>query len=206
MEKNFLLDVDGTLWDTTEVVAGAWNRAVQADGFPCGKITASMLTQLFGKPMDSIALALFPEADAERRARLLERCCRYEHADLLACSEDLLYPTVRETIAALSETHRLFIVSNCQSGYIELFLEKAGLSQYITDFECYGNTGKSKSENIRLVAERNGLESPVYVGDTEGDREAARGAGISFIHAAYGFGRVSECDRAIHCFAELLHL
>lgn len=84
---------------------------------------------------------------------------------------------------------KVFIVSNCQSGYIELFLKKTGLAPYVTDTECFGDTGMKKAENIRLVVARNGLQQPVYVGDTKGDEEAAHEAGVPFVHAAYGFGR-----------------
>ena len=40
----------------------------------------------------------------------------------------------------------IYVVSNCQKGYIELMLEKTGMSEYITDFECYGNTGSGKAD------------------------------------------------------------
>ena len=40
------------------------------------------------------------------------------------------------------------------------------------------------------MAERLGLQAPVYVGDTVLDYEAAKAAGVPFIHAAYGFGKV----------------
>ena len=36
--------------------------------------------------------------------------------------------------------------------------------------------------------ERNRITSAAYVGDTQGDLEAARLAGIPFVWAAYGFG------------------
>ena len=46
-------------------------------------------------------------------------------------------------------------------------------------------------------------EEAVYIGDTKGDQEAAKLAGISFIHAAYGFGQVEDADAVIHEFAGL---
>ena len=100
---------------------------------------------------------------------------------------------------------RLFIVSNCQCGYIELFLEKNRLESLITDFECFGNTGMSKGENIRLLLERNGLkpQQTVYVGDTQGDYEATVEAGIPFILAAYGFGKVPQAKASIAHMEEL---
>ena len=60
------------------------------------------------------------------------------------------------------------------------------------DSECFGKTQKSKAENIAAICQRNDLKDAVYIGDTEGDRLAAMKAGVGFIHASYGFGRVSE--------------
>ena len=88
-------------------------------------------------------------------------------------------------------------------GYIELFLKKTGLGSFITDFECAGNTGHPKGYNIRLVADRNHLEHPVYVGDIDGDRVASEEAGVPFCHASYGFGEVDHADYVIKNFSEL---
>lgn len=60
-----------------------------------------------------------------------------------------------------------------------------------------------KGDNIRRLAERNGLTDSVYVGDIQGDYDASREAGVKFIHAAYGFGTVAEDVPAIWCIAEL---
>ncbi|MNC77179.1 Phosphoglycolate phosphatase [compost metagenome] len=49
------------------------------------------------------------------------------------------------------------------------------------------------------------MQSPVYLGDTEGDYAAAQKAGIPFIYARYGFGDVKGYDKAIDSFAELLN-
>ena len=102
----------------------------------------------------------------------------------------ILYDKMPETIRALSKRYRLFIVSNCQSGYIEAFLKNTGLGDCITDFTCPGDTGKLKGDNIRIIMERNGITEAVYVGDTQGDADACRMAGIPMIFAAYGFGEV----------------
>lgn len=204
--KNIILDVDGTLWDTTEVVAGAWNRAISEAGGTAAVVTSSRLKKEFGKTMDVIANSLFPDADERTKALLLEQCCKYEHEFLSENSDNLLFPDVKETLQKLSEKCRLFIVSNCQSGYIELFMEKAGIEEYITDYECFGDTGRSKGENIKLVMERNNLEDAVYVGDTQGDYEASLYAGIPFVFAKYGFGSPEGCYMAIGGIKELLNL
>ena len=86
---------------------------------------------------------------------------------------------------------------------MEAFLDYFGFWHYIKDIECYGNTGKNKGENIRLVVERNQIKNPVYVGDIQGDYDASKAAGVKFIHAAYGFGTIDEAVPAIHSLDEL---
>ena len=39
---------------------------------------------------------------------------------------------------------------------------------------------------------RNGMKHPLYIGDTQGDYNAASAAGVPFLHAAYGFGSIDR--------------
>lgn len=204
--ENIIFDVDGTLWDSTEVVAQAWNKAIAEVGGTKAVVNAAILKREFGKTMKVIADNLFPDADEATKALLMKKCCAYEHEALEENEETLLYPAVVETIKELAQRYRLFIVSNCQTGYIELFMKKAGVEAYIEDWECFGDTGKVKGENIRLLMERNKLAGAVYVGDTQGDYEATQLARIPFIFAQYGFGSVENPAQAIECFEELLPL
>lgn len=201
---SIILDIDGTLWNTTAIVAEAWNEVLTSRPDVPADVTAERLQQLFGKPLTTIADILFPNLPKKERYDLIDQCCEREHEYLRATREHLLYPEVAETIRSLSGKYRMFIVSNCQSGYIELFMEKNGLTSCITDLECPGYTGLEKGDNIRLVIERNHLERPVYVGDTEGDQQASAAAGIPFCYAAYGFGKVKDPDYVIRKFSDLL--
>jgi phosphoglycolate phosphatase len=70
--KNIILDVDGTLWDTTEVVAVAWNRAISEVGGTNAIITPSVLKREFGKSMDVIANNLFSDASERERELILQ--------------------------------------------------------------------------------------------------------------------------------------
>ena len=106
-------------------------------------------------------------------------------------------------VTELKEKYPLYIVSNCQSGYIEAFLDHYGFRKYFEDIECYGNNLKQKGDNIRLLADRNGLTEAVYVGDIQGDYDASCHAGVGFIHAAYGFGTIAADVPEIHTFEEL---
>lgn len=171
---------------------------------PDTPITADRLKQEFGKPMDEIAANLFPTLSESQRALVMESCCEYEEFYLENAREPLLFDGVKETILTLSQNYAVCIVSNCQKGYIELFLKKTGLENAITDFECFGNTGLSKGENIRLLMERAQITDAVYVGDTKGDADACTFAGIPFIFAEYGFGSPTHYAHKITRFPELL--
>ena len=200
-----IFDVDGTLWDSTDVVKDAWNRAFIESGFPDPKITADRLKGLFGLPMADIIRDIFPEGTAEEIERLTPVIYGYEDRYLLE-SGGKLYPGIIDTIAALSERVPVFIVSNCQSGYIELFMKKTGCKEYITDHLCPGDTGLYKAENIIKIAKDNGIRYPVYVGDTVMDRDACDKAGCVFIYARYGFGEVKGCEHIIDSPKELTEL
>lgn len=201
-----ILDIDGTLWNSTQVVADAWNAVLAERGDIPFQLTAERLMQLFGRPVPIIADILFPFLEKEERYELIHNCCKREHEYLRTYEKSILYPGVAETIRALAERVPLFIVSNCESGYIELFAEKTGLGDCIKDSECPGRTGLGKGANIRLVAERNHLHHALYVGDIDGDRQASEEAGVQFCYASYGFGEVERADYVIHQFFDLMDL
>ena len=127
-----------------------WNQAIIEEGITDVHLTGEILKGLFGKTMDVIARNILPEATEEQRERILERCCRYEHEALAASEEDITYPQVIEVIRTLAERYPLFIVSNCQSGYIELFLEKTGLGKFC---DRYGMLWECKNVQRERISE-----------------------------------------------------
>lgn len=203
MKQGIIFDMDGTLWDSAENVVASWNAAIEKSGFVQRKLTEADIKRVMGKTMDVIADELFSELPVEKRVQLLHICCEAEN-EYLREHGGMLYDGVKDTLKKLGERYHLYIVSNCQKGYIEAFLDFYRLWDNIEDIECYGNNLLQKGENIRLVAERNSLDGAVYVGDIQADYDASRKAGVSFIHAAYGFGTVDAKVPGIHTFKELL--
>ncbi len=201
--KGIVFDMDGTLWDASEQVTAAWNLALAKKPDTAGiHVTVGQIQSLMGKTMTVIFDALIPSVGEQRRLEIADDCCREEN-NYLRSHGAKLYPRVAETLQALSRDYRLFIVSNCQDGYIEAFLSYYKLGGLIADTECFGRTGKNKGDNIRILAERNHLEHGVYVGDTQLDFESAQYAGMPFIHAAYGYGEVKDAAFSVSTFSEL---
>lgn len=202
MIDSILFDLDGTLWDSTEIVAEAWNEVLEKEPKVDMTLTAGDLKKLFGRPLPVIASMLFTELPEKEQLDLMDRCCHQEHI-ALSKKCGTLFPELENTLKILHKKYKLCIVSNCEDGYIETFLKASGLASYFTDFECPGNSGLLKGDNNKLVIKRNQLKSPIYVGDTQGDADAAAYAAIPFIYAKYGFGSVKDYKYSINSFAEL---
>lgn len=196
-----IFDLDGTLWDSSETVAQAWTAALSKLNL-AKTLTRDDLTREMGKPMDVIMADFFPELPEERRLAIMPALCE-EETELLAVKGGALYPDVAETLERLHERYRLFIVSNCQQGYIESFLTAHSFGSVFEGHLCWGDTGLPKGGTNRELIRRYELKAPIYIGDTEGDRLSASEAGIPFIHAAYGFGSVTEECPRLGRFSEL---
>ncbi len=201
MKKGVIFDMDGTLWDSTEIVAKSWTDAVRQCGIAHKTITPDDMRSVMGLTMDKIAAILF--SDTENQTKLLDYCCKVENEYIIKFG-GVLYPDLEETWSKLKDNgYHLYIVSNCQKGYIEAFLEHYGFGSYFEDIECFGNNGLKKGENIKNVVRRNNLDCAIYVGDIQGDYDAAMEAGVEFIHAAYGFGTINTAVRKINKFSDL---
>ena len=202
MKKGIIFDMDGTLWDPSENVAISWTEKVRELGYDFPDITQQDVMGVMGLTMDRIADKLFGSLPLEERRELLDRCCDNEEQYLLRHG-GVLYPDLEKTLIRLKKKYHLYIVSNCQSGYIETFLEHYGFGEYFDDIECYGNNLKGKGDNIALIVSRNGLDRAWYVGDIQGDYDSTMEAGINFIHAAYGFGTIDHPVPELERFSDL---
>ena len=201
MKKAILFDLDGTLWDSVPQLLEVYNEVLSRHPEAGHLLTLEEMRSFMGKNRAALAAAVFPDVSPEAADELVGECFDKE-MDVLAVHHAAPFSHLKETLTKLSQTYTLAVVSNCQRGYIELFFDTMGAGEYFTDHEC-AETGLSKGENIRLVMERNGLEKAFYIGDTQGDMEAADVAGIPFVHAAYGFGKPDRETLAIHDLSQL---
>ena len=199
---SLIFDLDGTLWNSADTVAEAWNTALEKAGYDI-RITGNDVLKQMGKPMDAIMRDAFGDTITKDQTMEFLEILSVEEINHIEKTGGKLMPALEETLSLLKEKYRLFIVSNCQKGYIEAFLKAHKLSEYFEGFMCWGDTKLPKAETNKQLIARYSLKNPVYIGDTEGDHISAEGAGIPFVHAAYGFGEVSGCDYRIEKFSDL---
>lgn len=203
--ESLIFDMDGTLWDSSDNVAASWNEIIAEQEDVDIVLTGEDIRRVMGLPMDEIAARFFPTVSLTRQMEIMDECGAYENEYLLEHGGSL-FDGLEETLSGLSKNHRLFIVSNCQSGYIEAFLEHYDFGKYFTDIKCWGDNELPKGDNIKLIMEENNVEDAAYVGDIQGDCDSTYYAGAKFIYAAYGFGAVDRYDAKIEDIRELIDI
>ena len=196
-----IFDLDGTLWNSVPQITKIWNETIHSEKIK-HRLEEKEVLAIMGLNTVEIGDKLFPFLSPEERHQLMMRCTEAESKKLPKIG-GTLYPEVKQVLKELKERLPLFIVSNCDRGYIEAFLSFHQLGDYFQDHLSYGDSGADKPENIRAVAQKYNLKNPVYIGDTEKDHLSAKKAGVDFIFAAYGFGSVPAARYRINHFTEL---
>jgi phosphoglycolate phosphatase len=200
---SIIFDLDGTLWDSTANVALAWQEAINKVDYVNEPMTREKIRSVTGMAYNLIFDTMFPYLEKDKRDEFMAICAKSE-LEMLHNHGGELYPELNKTLAYLDRKYKLFIVSNCQNGYIEVFLKLSQMGHYFSGHQCYGTKGNPKAENIKDIVNDNHLKTPVYVGDTQGDYDAASKAAVPFIFANYGFGKVETGQIAtISTFGEL---
>ena len=202
MKNAVIFDLDGTLWDATEKATEVWNRVLLKHSESDLHVDQKTISEVMGKQLTDIVRILFPALQEEKRQQILKDFERTEVQYLYEYGATL-YAGVKETVVFLYQKYNLFIVSNCQDGYVSAFLHAHNLTPYFKDTVMSGQTGLEKGSNIKNLMKKHGIRKAVYVGDTAGDENASKEAGIPFIWARYGFGTATNPDGIISTISEL---
>lgn len=196
-----IFDMDGTLWNATESYAVIWNEACKLNNYN-KRISGKDLLPHMGKTLDRITTGLYGQNFPMNVDEFLKDVYRLE-SELMPKLGGILYDGVREGFEKLSKHYKILLLSNCGVHGLQNFMEYTGLTPYVTDSITFGETQVPKSQNLKIIAERNSLKHPVYVGDTQGDCDETHKAGLPFAYMEYGFGTCDDPQLTFKSFNEL---
>lgn len=201
MPDALIFDLDGTLWDAAAASAFGWNLALEELG-ESRRVTIDGIRSVSGQPFPRCVEILLPELSPAPYATLeLLEARERSGIELMA---GVLYEGVPDGLVRLSARYPLFLVSNCPTWYLEEFFRVTALRGCFAGWDCHGRSGIPKSGMLRELAAVHRLERAVYVGDTQGDWEAATQAGMDFALVRYGFGRLGGVPLSFSAFDELV--
>lgn len=203
MYDSIIFDMDGTLVNFLNQMVVSWNLTCKKYGWD-KVITYEEMKSVMGLNGHDIGVRFFPNIDEDEATRRVFVCSaeEIEYFDKVEIGDT--YIPNEEYLIKLSSKYKLFIVSNCLEGYIEIFLKKYNFEKYFIDSANAAN-GLTKAQNIENIVKKHNLQKPVYVGDTIKDKQSSDEANVEFIFASYGFGNV-DCDKKISSLEELLDM
>ncbi len=196
-------DLDGTLWDANDAITKAWVET--AIKYKVRIPTEKDIAGVLGLNKIDLMNGLYPDMPLEIQMNFFDEAAELCN-NKLAENGGKLFDNVEQTLKELAKDFKLYIVSNCQDGYIEAFYKAHKLDKYFCDYEHPDERCISKGENIKSVLERNGLSNSIFIGDTQGDADAAKYADIPFVFASFGFGKVNNPDYIINSYNDLLEI
>ena len=200
---SIVFDLDGTLWDASEATATGWNVVLAKNNLSEFQVTPDDIRKISGLPFDECVTKIFGRVE-QIDCNSLESIFDEEEKRSIRSDGGTLFEGVEEGIRVLSKDFRLFLVSNCQSWYLQLFWDQFRVEQYFQEQDCYGDSGESKAQMIKEISDTHSLKHPIYIGDTEGDQNASHEAGVTFGYASYGFGKASNPQVSFASFDKLV--
>ena len=123
MYDSIIFDMDGTLVNFLDQMVVSWNLTCKKYGWD-KVITYEEMKSVMGLNGHDIGVRFFPNIDEDEATRRVFVCSAEEIEYFDKVEIGSTYIPNEEFLINLSSKYKLFIVSNCLEGYIELFLKK----------------------------------------------------------------------------------
>ena len=193
-QKSVFFDLDGTLTDSGEGIINCATLALEHFGLPVP--SREEMGVFVGPPLDKTFVQFGVPEDKAQEAIDVFRS-RYL---VVGKFENTPYPGIHQLLATLkSQGHRLFVATSKPETTAVEILHKFDLAQYF-EVICgatLDGTRSHKADVIAYLLDKIGAsESFLMVGDTEYDVTGAAAHGIPTIGVAWGYGKVSDMERA----------
>ena len=202
--RNYIFDMDGTIWDCSVMAARGFTAGIRASGKSDRIVTVEDIHKNFGLTLEQVAVNLLPELSEKEAMEVILECEKHQSAAMEGHVQEIVFPQVVETLQKLKERGcGLYIVSNCLDGYLDILYRNLDVKKYIDGDAWLHYPMHCKADNIRYVVDKYQLTDACYVGDIQGDYEASMQAGVEFVFASYGYGSVPEAKYTIDKFSDL---
>jgi phosphoglycolate phosphatase len=194
MKTGILFDLDGTLLNTLEDLVDATNYALAAFGHP--PRTLKEVRRFIGNGAENQIRLSLPEDNKEdlQQALALYKPYYTDHCQI----KTKPYAGVLEALKALGETYPIAIVSNKPDSAVKALCADYFPGSYALG-EASGCPRKPAPDMVFKAMEAIGVDTCVYVGDSEVDVLTAKNAGVPCLSVLWGFRRREELENNHFC-------
>lgn len=192
METGILFDLDGTLLNTLEDLLGATNYALTQCGYP--PRTLSELRRFVGNGAENQIRMSLPEGTSPAEAaRVLGIYKPYytEHCQI----KTRPYDGILEALAILRDKYPIAVVSNKPDAAVKALCAEVFPGIYALG-EAPDCPRKPAPDMVRKACRAIGVDTCVYVGDSEVDVRTAKNAGVPCLSVLWGFRDRDEIEAA----------
>ena len=180
MKTGILWDLDGTLLDTLQDLRDGVNHAMDHFGYP--RRTLEEVRRFVGNGARRLLEQSAPVgADLDEIVRVF-----HAYYDVNCIGKTRPYPGIPEVLAALGERYPMAIVSNKPHSAVTPLCEKYFPGMYARG-EQPGCPRKPAPDMVYAAMKELGVESCIYVGDSEVDVLTAQNAGVPCLTVLWGF-------------------
>ena len=181
MKVGIIFDLDGTLLDTLADLADATNHALEQFGYPPRSM--EYIRSVIGNgALQLIRLSMPEDADRDAQEVLQVFKSHYQtHCDVKTTP----YPGILDALAVLSQTYPIGIVTNKPHAAAAALCE-AHFPGIFTLGEQAGTPRKPAPDMVRNTMTALGVDTCIYVGDSEVDVLTAQNAGVPCLSVLWG--------------------
>ncbi len=202
MTHGIIFDIDGTLVDSVDLHARAWQDALAHFGYD---VPFDKVREQIGKGGDQLMPVFVPRDELERRSDEMERW-RGEHYKARYLPEVRAFPKVRELFERILQAGDcIALASSAKADELEIYKRLARIEDLVERETSADDVERSKPHPdifLAAIATLDGIDPDrlVVVGDSPYDPEAAGKAGLRTIGVLCG-GFPEDALRRAGCFA-----
>lgn len=189
MKTGILWDLDGTLLDTLQDLADAVNYALREFGYP--PRTLEQVRQFVGNGVGRLIALAVPEGADSAPVLALFRTYYQSHCQC----KTVPYAGILEALTALGAKYSMAVVSNKPDQAV-----KTLCADYFPGLHACGeSTGcprKPAPDMVQRAMAEIGVDSCIYVGDSEVDVRTAQNAGVPCLSVLWGFRSREQIEAA----------